>query len=1108
MDDFAENSFCSLCGLLIEPHDGTPIDEGTRLPWNFEVRARVGYLNFHREVCADLRPDSHCSSPDADLEVQELGRGPRKYWCFPVHETCWSFLRCRVESQGQNIEPSRIARHLFAVFYNTPTTGARVLLPGHDYGGASLFQSPSSPPDNIITQIYNSKYYYLNHDPNDEFDFDFDFDQNETHISKDLAELSLFDSDDSEDVFRDLPSEIIMLILSRLPSGSIGSLRLASRSVAAAARPSLLTQSFWSSRFRGEHEMAFAFANRTSNLPPEPINWRRLYTMAKAMLRRPKTYPGFQNRYRIWRALDYILPALNLRLGNEANIATTPYHDNIMIPRGHQSPMASGELTYESTESVLRESGASIELDAGCRLFESHILDWTKVAGIDNVTLGVSLTSHGERAFLSGMRILSKSSAIPSRSVEVARAGFINLENEQLVDLNTRETLKAVKVRVTILGIVGLSLDLEGSNGTHPHELGDFGRAEAESGVAELQCGTKLSDIKFLFGLDVSIANIYKLHRADSAKAWKLVALQLYREDLEISNNPSHTKGGNGLAASEIWSPMIPTRLCPKWNSPEAFPPQSFNMCLHVDFGGPNGELIGSLSMVNIFMGESPRVFFGFSFVYDNGTERLFGQRSYRLRSAKTYPCITKSFTIAGNKGEVIEEFVTSYSRKDDVIQAISIRTSFKRSGVFRLFGAQTYEEKSRITRIKTMASTPGQNILGFFVKLKSPGAFIRDLVVDFSEPAHQSEFQSSPEAEVLLTTPPKHLDSAREISAYMGGFAFVSADLTGLRRIHISTGKEGFSRSHGHISGLQLEYADGKDPVLVGQWIKRCDTLELEPDDHLVEITTWHRIINRFSRVKFGPIVGIAFVTSKGFRMAQPQRGHFDDVVCLKYRENVYEELETIAWGYNYQWDHVRILCVPKPNKRSKRVIMAPIAREVPQWAVREKILTLEEKRDGSPDPVELVRVTFKPLSDEPSGISFMYRSGKLQTVGAEGERPYDQQLEDGERLIRMDVGILRANRQGSITFYTDKNRVLTFMHENQRVRAVNLVKAVEVHLLQSGIAFEPDERLKAMFQVPETAGDFVGLWAIPERRDGCLKYPMFGPIFEADADEGGIDH
>ncbi|KAK6081417.1 F-box domain-containing protein [Seiridium cupressi] len=968
MDDFAENSFCSLCGLLIEPHDGTPIDEGTRLPWNFEVRARVGYLNFHREVCADLRPDSHCSSPDADLEVQELGRGPRKYWCFPVHETCWSFLRCRVESQGQNIEPSRIARHLFAVFYNTPTTGARVLLPGHDYGGASLFQSPSSPPDNIITQIYNSKYYYLNHDPNDEFDFDFDLDQNETHISKDLAELSLFDSDDSEDVFRDLPSEIIMLILSRLPSGSIGSLRLASRSVAAAARPSLLTQSFWSSRFRGEHEMAFAFANRTSNLPPEPINWRRLYTMAKAMLRRPKTYPGFQNRYRIWRALDYILPALNLRLGNEANIATTPYHDNIMIPRGHQSPMASGELTYESTESVLRESGASIELDAGCRLFESHILDWTKVAGIDNVTLGVSLTSHGERAFLSGMRILSKSSAIPSRSVEVARAGFINLENEQLVDLNTRETLKAVKVRVTILGIVGLSLDLEGSNGTHPHELGDFGRAEAESGVAELQCGTKLSDIKFLFGLD--------------------------------------------------------------------------------------------------------------------------------------------SFTIAGNKGEVIEEFVTSYSRKDDVIQAISIRTSFKRSGVFRLFGAQTYEEKSRITRIKTMASTPGQNILGFFVKLKSPGAFIRDLVVDFSEPAHQSEFQSSPEAEVLLTTPPKYLDSAREISAYMGGFAFVSADLTGLRRIHISTGKEGFSRSHGHISGLQLEYADGKDPVLVGQWIKRCDTLELEPDDHLVEITTWHRIINRFSRVKFGPIVGIAFVTSKGFRMAQPQRGHFDDVVCLKYRENVYEELETIAWGYNYQWDHVRILCVPKPNKRSKRVIMAPIAREVPQWAVREKILTLEEKRDGSPDPVELVRVTFKPLSDEPSGISFMYRSGKLQTVGAEGERPYDQQLEDGERLIRMDVGILRANRQGSITFYTDKNRVLTFMHENQRVRAVNLVKAVEVHLLQSGIAFEPDERLKAMFQVPETAGDFVGLWAIPERRDGCLKYPMFGPIFEADADEGGIDH
>lgn len=73
--------------------------------------------------------------------------------------------------------------------------------------------------------------------------------------------------------------------------------------------------------------------------------------------------------------------------------------------------------------------------------------------------------------------------------------------------------------------------------------------------------------------------------------------------------------------------------------------------------------------------------------------------------------------------------------------------------------------------------------------------------------------------------------------------------------------------------------------------------------------------------------------------------------------------------------------------------------------------------------------------------------------------------------------------------------------MHEDQRGRAVNWPQNIEVHILQRNIAATAEVGTRDVFPVPEGASKFVGLWAVPTRSDGNLKYPMFGTIFENDA-------
>lgn len=70
-------------------------------------------------------------------------------------------------------------------------------------------------------------------------------------------------------------------------------------------------------------------------------------------------------------------------------------------------------------------------------------------------------------------------------------------------------------------------------------------------------------------------------------------------------------------------------------------------------------------------------------------------------------------------------------------------------------------------------------------------------------------------------------------------------ARLTGLRRIQISTGLSGRSRSPACISGLRLDYEDSIDTAFLGQWMNKYDSVELNENEHIQGLSFWLRIIN-----------------------------------------------------------------------------------------------------------------------------------------------------------------------------------------------------------------------------------------------------------------------
>lgn len=411
-------------------------------------------------------------------------------------------------------------------------------------------------------------------------------------------------------------------------------------------------------------------------------------------------------------------------------------------------------------------------------------------------------------------------------------------------------------------------------------------------------------------------------------------------------------------------------------------------------------------------MGRYPHVFLGMGVSYKDGSERLFGNKSYRSKR-NLQKCLVQTFVIAGEDGERIQEVTTERCQSHDVICGISLRTNFNRRKVFRFEGL--FYNNSYIT---TTVAPAGQIISGFFLKFKYSAGEMRDIVVDTTETT--AEVQPRLESSVHSNWEEAPAPGDDPDPGWRDGHLFAKARLAGVRRIQLCSGALAPHWSSSYITGMRLDYFDGDGPVILGQWLEPCATLELAPGESITEVSIEHGVANRYTqRQKFGPLLGMEIVTSKGRKVGKTQQPPPNgDAIRLKFTENPYEVFDTITWSCDNLHDHVRIQYARNTrahNGYGDLYLAVPLTYSDGKFrqSVVEKIFLKGETRDGVPDPVVAVEVTFKSLSDEPSSISFLLESGSVRSLGTRQERPVVQHLEAGERLTRIDAGFFGTEQK-----------------------------------------------------------------------------------------------
>lgn len=124
----------------------------------------------------------------------------------------------------------------------------------------------------------------------------------------------------------------------------------------------------------------------------------------------------------------------------------------------------------------------------------------------------------------------------------------------------------------------------------------------------------------------------------------------------------------------------------------------------------------------------------------------------------------------------------------------------------------------------------------------------------------------------------------------------FTSVTLSKIRRIRVSVGIPGRTRSPDHVSGLCFEFWDSKVPVYVGQWFHEVRSLCVERGERVVGFTFWQAQESYPNNADFdnsGRITGISISKlTLGRKEITFHYGGKDDMLVYSFLENPYEIL------------------------------------------------------------------------------------------------------------------------------------------------------------------------------------------------------------------------
>ncbi|KAF9892815.1 hypothetical protein FE257_000404 [Aspergillus nanangensis] len=801
--------------------------------------------------------------------------------------------------------------------------------------------------------------------------------------------------------FAKLPLELTQKILSYLSLTQVLQVRLVCRDMAFISMPERLPLSFWKNQFAVGMEFGFLFPSFVG-----VRDWRRLFRGARSLWRTHSA--SIVGRQRICKLLEPIARVVELESKGSIPLCGLPLASSTggdECPRKFRILGSENGLHDDFMEDVsFRGRMASFhgaQLSEGCSATQHRLASFPSCTPT-HAYFRVTMVQIGVTTYISGIHYHHNQGLEDAPS----HLGFFTGLAEKEVTVPASDEVDHFEVAFSSQGMTGIRVFF--SSGAASPWAGQHEGPTIAVGMVRLPKGA--TTFYLAAGLD----------------AYKIVALALVRPATTTSNGiwlSSESNPNARLIRSTLWKPSIPKH--PNWEVSPSFLPwasQSQEPLINMDFGGPGGNLLGSL------IGMTVHIKAGYNIV---GITYEYSDR------AVTFGCaagVGLSFFIDGPGGERIT-VVKLICFKNQRAHGLEVSTNLSRSFTFCSQGLDTLSEKFIF-----QLQVPAGHILTGLVAVQEVSAKLGVL----NEDSRQQEaffprigIQSQPLHYPLPSAPAdSHEVHIREllqreakndmtfaqhirISGLYGCRTYAS--LENVKRVRISIGpltrigellpNNSFMR----ISGLGVEYYEHK-PAFVGQWMEEHAAFDLEIDEKFRCITIWlsHNSNERHygHGLGTGQVVAIRFDTTYGRQLhIQPRSLNalpLQDGLQYQYQAGIFGDLTALSWITTDTLDGVRVISTSERN-----VPLIPIPEPSHSPAQIQEILFNPVTQDGKVDSIMCICGFFASnvLREEREalvGLEFKYHSHKARAIGDTTTAGLKQQtifLPQGSKITRIKI-------------------------------------------------------------------------------------------------------
>ncbi|KAJ5569594.1 uncharacterized protein N7459_009024 [Penicillium hispanicum] len=1050
------NVYCPLCGVILlpDPYSLDPAALQTHArPWYAEVRGiystniavghvtltGLGLIHSRNRLHAPL--DSDLSYVDVGTEVLEAWRicePSQSRWCFGFHNSCWRLLLLTLSHRKHDDlqDETAVAESVFYQLYCTPCLGASIFQFGHDYEGAAqthrlrgrpkgvdlespFYADPCVIPSPEDLEAITSDSGKAHDDPlGEERD-------NSRQMTPAVVGIGCHDKGPNGDrhplpshqqnattgekrgklgrpqcrVFDGLPAEIVLTIFSYLSFNELLNLRLVCRELALSAASDMLPQSYWRSRFLLGQEADFFFPNLAN-----PRDWSRLFFGTRASLRAGLL--PLVNRKRIRRLLEPVATLVSLT----TVLRKGPYGYAFHPAEGHDGyfQRVDSECTEQSPQLIKEASSfsghlASISLGSplgvGCRVFYHRAQPFTPSCEERRLQIGVSTVQIGAQRFISGINLFPS-----ERCNAVGRlVGYHNPAREKWIEIPSISRVGALDVAFCPQGLRGIKVVFTDSDSSG--WIGDSNGPDIAYGALRIP-GT-FNQHCLLAGLD----------------RFKIVYLGLGEFTNQLGPSlKDHSQDVIDLSRvrSYLWTPCVPSHENLRLSALLPSQPfRSFEPLINIDFGGPRGQLLQTLTRLVFYMASGPLPLVGIEAFYSDGTSRNFGAKDGR----------EISFFVNGPKGERVNRIAILQDNQRYVpatgLGGLQVFTNYGRTTTF---APLQYRLNAAVELMPI--SPPGDHITGFVaLKLINQDHFVR-----IGTQSQQSDEQPiTPDMlDLECHQIPDHQIRYDEKFSYFIDSSKrdnyqTYASLKNVRRIQASTGIQGRCRSPTCISGLRIDYYNHPTPNTVGQWMDELDdAFEFSPDEEVRSLTVWLTPTG-FSiecpSMQVGQVAAVHIETTshRSVTFRSPDFHSLPNrMLQHQYQTTPDEKMTALSWVLNVSADCVR--AVVSANGRRRGPILVPEQAPPPFDQVRKLYFEIQND-DGCRETIVMAEAYFRDRAIV--GLVFVYASGaRVHTGDIDTDCRRIVNFSQNGRIIGLSI-VVRESQLTELEFEVERDKL-----------------------------------------------------------------------------------